>query len=251
MSVNYYCLHGYLGQAKDWDFLSEGKHTFCPDLFVGPTALGPHQKFANWAASFNAWVATNRLGKKRPNILVGYSMGGRLALYAGLSEPTLWQKIVLISTNPGMLAAKEKVERLKQDSQWAQRFRSNDLWSEVLNDWNNQAVFDGGGLVPNRIEDDFDRELLAKALENWSVGQQQINVDHLKPLSNLLHWVVGEEDSKYVALMDRLRDELPEAQFHVVRSAGHRVLQDNPLAISDLIDSIGGDPQQDQRGTSI
>lgn len=167
-----------------------------------------------WAKEFNEQVSREGLGRK--NFLVGYSLGGRLALHALNQNSALWEGIMAISTHPG-LELNHK-ERLKADEAWACRFE-NDPWYPLLADWMSQEVFKGSK-SPLRVESDFNRATLASLLRNYSLGKQKI-LSHDK-----VHWVVGERDAGYRAL-------LPEAT--VVPNAGHRVLFDNPEALKQLI----------------
>src|SRR5690606_21950754 len=102
--------------------------------------LGPQNNFAAWAKNFNTWVTEITQGS--PAYLVGYSLGGRLALHALKENPKLWQQVFLLSTNPGLQDDSARGIRARQDQAWAEKFKS-DPWDEVLEHWNAQAVFDG------------------------------------------------------------------------------------------------------------
>ena len=64
------------------------------------------------------------------NILIAYSLGGRLALHC-LCESNLWDGAILISAHPGFDKVTEKKEREKNDSHWASRFE-NEPWQDVI-----------------------------------------------------------------------------------------------------------------------
>lgn len=53
-------------------------------------------------------------------ILVGYSMGGRLALHA-LLEGGLWDAAILISPHPGLESEEERAARRAGDAEWGSR----------------------------------------------------------------------------------------------------------------------------------
>lgn len=75
--MNVYALHGFLTQPSLWDFLGLKIHAL--DIYSIP---GTTQN--EWAKHFNATIPT-----KNDNILIGYSLGGRLALHALLDQPNL------------------------------------------------------------------------------------------------------------------------------------------------------------------
>ena len=59
--------------------------------------------------------------------LLGYSMGGRLALYLLTRFPENWLGIVLESTSPGLESEKERSERIKHDASLAKKIENSDF----------------------------------------------------------------------------------------------------------------------------
>lgn len=53
--------------------------------------------------------------------LIGYSMGGRLALYLTLYFPQRFIKVILESTSPGLTTETAKLARIKSDAQIARK----------------------------------------------------------------------------------------------------------------------------------
>lgn len=198
-----WAIHGFLGKPSDWEGFD-----------VEPVTIGIAPSPEAWAEKFNESV----MHEKVRRTLIGYSMGGRLALHALIQRPDLWEKAILISTNPGIIEGKE--ERLIHDERWASRFE-NDPWYEVVADWMAQPIFKGSS-APLRLESDFDRKELACHLRSFSLGRQN-PLTHEKAI-----WVVGERDEK-------LRKMLPSAL--VIPNAGHRVIFDNPKKLKDLVES--------------
>src|SRR5206468_7878445 len=97
----------------------------------------------------------------RPDdVLLGYSLGGRLALQA-LLNGARYQRAVFISTR----IAPAEEGREQRDEQWAQRFEHDD-WETLMRDWDAQPLFGGHSMA--RREADFDRRELARQLREWS-----------------------------------------------------------------------------------
>ena len=156
-------------------------------------------------------------------VLVGYSMGGRLALQA-LAH---FDRAVIVSAGLNLEEGRE--ERRARDEAWAWRFE-HDPWDEVMRDWNAQPVF--GGHVVERFEHDYDRRELARQLRENSPGV-------LPPLAPRLHeieipilWVVGERDAAYVEAGKRAVSLLPNAELWICPNAGHRVPWEQPQAFA-------------------
>src|SRR3954466_10003273 len=81
---------------------------------------------------------------QRGEILLGYSLGGRLALQALLAGAH-YECAIFISTGLGIDDEVARQARRASDEAWAQRFE-NDDWDAVINAWNAQPVLAGPAL---------------------------------------------------------------------------------------------------------
>lgn len=213
MSV--FTLHGFLGRPTDWDHLSFEHQAI--DLFQQPIA----SSLEEWAQAFNTEVAKT----PGPHTLIGYSLGGRLALHALIDQPELWKQATLISTHPGLKTEKEREQRLQHDQQWAERFLT-EPWGQLMNAWNAQPVF-AGDTPPSRPEKDNNRETLAKALTNYSLGTQKNLRTTIGELSMPIKWVVGAKDVKFTQLSCELVFAHPNSTVAVVPGVGHRRVKES------------------------
>jgi 2-succinyl-6-hydroxy-2,4-cyclohexadiene-1-carboxylate synthase len=177
-------LPGFLGLQSDWDFLP-------------------------WEHS-----ATDG------DVLMGYSMGGRLALQ--LLERQTFNAAVIISA--GLNAPEEA--RKQRDEEWARRFESEE-WSSLMRAWNAQEVF--GGHVVDRREEDFDRAELARQLREYSPAV--LPPPNLESIETPILWIAGERDARYVEIARRAVARLPHAELWICPDAGHRVPWEQPDAL--------------------
>jgi 2-succinyl-6-hydroxy-2,4-cyclohexadiene-1-carboxylate synthase len=230
-------LHGFLGKPTDWDpFISE-TNILCPQVRVDTPDIFSQLKVPlelrmhDWAQDFNSEQKNHHLEK---NVLIGYSMGGRLALQALLDKPGLWDDVVLVSSHTGLMEEDgARQERLKLDAVWAHKFKT-EPWSDVLKAWNEQEVFRGSH-EPKREEKDFSREVLAETLVQWSLGQQDFVEDNLRSVQARIHLVAGEKDTKYRTFYEDLKKRGLAAEFHIVKGAGHRIIFDKPKELARLL----------------
>lgn len=185
-------LHGFLGLPRDWDFLPF-------DVITPPLDQIPMSG----------------------DTLLGYSMGGRLALRA-LIDGATYERAVIVSAGITIDAG-----RAQRDEVWARRFESEE-WSSLMRAWNAQPVF-GGHAMP-RDENDFDRAELARALRTWSPAALSPIAPRLHEIAIPVLWVVGANDAKYVAESERAMAVLPNAQLFVCEGAAHRVPWEQPDA---------------------
>lgn len=155
----------------------------------------------------------------RGDVLLGYSMGGRLALQ--MLEHQRFAKAIIVSAG---LNAPDS-ERIVRDDAWARRFESDD-WSSLMRDWNAQPVF--GGHALDRREEDYDRRELARQLRDWSPAV--LPPPRLEQIETPILWIAGERDAKYVEVAQHAVARLPHAELWICPGAGHRVPWEQPDA---------------------
>jgi 2-succinyl-6-hydroxy-2,4-cyclohexadiene-1-carboxylate synthase len=210
-------LHGFLGRPSDWDFFLSSHIKCTPvDLFsISPPSSG----LSTWGHACNQWI--KRRSEKKP-ILMGYSLGGRLAMHALIQNPSLYSGAIIISAHTGLVSREEKSRRFLRDQKWAERFLQ-DPWHEVTSDWNKQAVFQGKTSPFQREEKFFNRTVLAEALTGWSVAKQDNLKQTLTQLSLPVLWVAGEKDKKYADLATEMASIHPFSSSWIAKKTGHRV----------------------------
>jgi 2-succinyl-6-hydroxy-2,4-cyclohexadiene-1-carboxylate synthase len=201
-----WCLHGFLSRPSDWDFLRDaGFDVEAIDVFGGD----PLRELE--AASAD-------------DAILGYSMGGRIALEAMLARP--FAKAVIVAAGLNIEDEAERATRLAADERWARRFE-RDAWSAVVGDWNAQPLF-AHDRPMNRRESDYDRGQLAEALRIWSPARRPPLVARLPEIATPILWIVGSEDTKYVAVARHATSRLPHATLACIEGAGHRVAWQQP-----------------------
>ncbi len=200
-----WALHGAVGMAEDW-------------------APFPVQGIDLWQFLEDGECSLAEAGERIAALaqdgdtLIGYSMGGRLALHT--LGHRCWKKVILVSAHPGLESG--QAERLATDQEWAKKAEGD--WDEFLREWNGQAI-----LPPVRWGDREKlaarRKEIARSFRAWSLGRQQRFTDFPPSVS----WVVGENDAKFRALAP--------AHATVIPGVGHRAPWENPEAFSKFIQS--------------
>jgi 2-succinyl-6-hydroxy-2,4-cyclohexadiene-1-carboxylate synthase len=223
-----WCLHGFLGRGGDWATFRSAcaarglPAVETPDLFA-PSPFGPR---GGSLAAWGAWFAADVAGRDREPVIVGYSLGGRLALHALLAPAAAWHAAVIVSAHPGLAGDADRAQRRADDEQWARRFARAE-WPALLADWNARDVFDGTPAPGARPEGVYDRPALAAALRHWSLGIQEPLFDRLVTVRRRVLWIAGERDSTYVALAESAVRALPRGELRVAPASGHRVPWEN------------------------
>ena len=232
MTKQIFCIPGFLGEKKDFDFLLLPHEVV--ELF---TTLQSHESLVPFSA-FAPFLHDKVISHPTSNpIGFGYSLGGRLLLHAAISYPTLFSKLVIISSHPGLTSNEEKTARLIADRGWASRFQ-NDTWDDVINAWNSQNVLSGSGSAnphPKREESLFSKKALVHALTEWSLGKQEDLSSQIAALPMNILWIVGENDSKFKKIAFELSKKAPNIQLKIIPEAGHRVMWEKPEVIDTLV----------------
>lgn len=216
-----FALHGFLGSPDDWNILSGNvglRHDLnTPDLF----ASMPNGSMQEWAKAFNRHVAKSDTSRKG-SVLIGYSLGGRLALHALVEDPSLWSGAVIVSAQSGLADEKEKQARLETDKRWAARLEQEE-WLRWIDDWNAQAIFRHDPSMERRQPPKERQQMHAFALQNWSLGRQNDLSRELSLLNLPILWMVGAKDDKYLLEAGGMSFSHPLSRKAVIEGAGHRV----------------------------
>lgn len=224
--IECWCLHGSVGLASDWRELSSRLaerqiSTRAVDLWrfleCGPMPL------EQFGGAFNA-DASGNVDRGQSRMLVGYSMGGRLALHALLEKDHPWKAAVIIGAHPGLEDESERAARAGADAEWASKALLNN-WSDFLNAWNQQPVLQDAAIHDgkDRSRLQLRRREIARSFVDWSLGHQQPLWDRLGDIEIPVLWVVGEQDEKFRAIGERACELIPNAKLAIAPESGHRV----------------------------
>ncbi|GAB4295868.1 MAG: 2-succinyl-6-hydroxy-2,4-cyclohexadiene-1-carboxy late synthase [Oscillatoriaceae cyanobacterium] len=175
--------------------------------------------------------------------LVGYSMGGRLALYTLLHYPDRFQKVILESASPGLKTPQEQSQRRHLDEQTAQKLEAVNL-SEFLNNWYQQSLFatlqnhpQYAKLIQRRLQNN--PQELAKSLRMMGTGQQPSLWAQLPQNQIPLLLLAGEKDSKFIAINTEMAAACAAAQLEIIPQAGHNIhLENFPVYLRQLVNFL-------------
>lgn len=218
------CLHGFLGALDDWVPLAEAVG---PDVGVTSVALPGHGSpmVADFAGAVRELQALIRSQKEPPHV-VGYSMGGRIALAAALDPKPFIASLTVISASPGLPSAAACTERARADDRLAALLALRGL-NEFVRDWYAQPLFASLARRPALLRALLTRRARgraadrAAALRVLSVGRQPSLWRALPTLQSPALFIAGEGDVKYRDLLARAAGLCPRARLLTVPNAGH------------------------------
>jgi 2-succinyl-6-hydroxy-2,4-cyclohexadiene-1-carboxylate synthase len=227
-------LHGFMGSGADWDELATRLDQFSCQAIDLPG----HGSCNVEVNSFDACgdYVLEQLPAE-PCVLVGYSMGGRLALSLALQSPQRFSMLVLESASPGLKTELERAARRDHDEQLAHELETRNF-DAFLDDWYQQPVFASLQSAPEKLAALKQRRLqnrpqnLARTLRACSVGGQPSYWGELSQLAVPLRVVAGVDDPKYVAIAQEIAGTTPNADVAIVRHSGHTTHFENPEAFA-------------------
>ncbi|QIN79929.1 2-succinyl-6-hydroxy-2,4-cyclohexadiene-1-carboxylate synthase [Rubrobacter marinus] len=225
-------LHGFMGSSGDWrevlQAIGDEAFAVAVDLPGHGASLGlPPEVYAFEGAARAVIGVLNELGIDRAS-LVGYSMGGRLALYLALRHPERCSGLFLESASPGLRDAEERASRRAADEEKARRLESEDF-ETFLRDWYRQPLFASlardEGLLRRTLEERRrnDPAELARSLRGMGTGSQPSLWEELSGLRVPALAVAGELDEKFVGISRRMAELGPCIEAATVPGVGHNV----------------------------
>ena len=182
--------------------------------------------------------------------LLGYSMGGRLALALAKiiyeQRPSQIRGLILESAHPGLADEEQKSIRRQADNRWAQRFATEPL-ARVLADWYQQAVFSSlsegekGQLISMKIAHygDTGRLALSAQLYAFGLSQQADYSDFIVSGRLPVSYISGALDAKFTAIATRLVERTKKSSARLCHllalDAGHNIHFQNPQWMAESI----------------
>ncbi|NDJ61930.1 MAG: 2-succinyl-6-hydroxy-2,4-cyclohexadiene-1-carboxylate synthase [Chloroflexi bacterium] len=239
-------LHGFTGSAEHWsphrDSFAARYTTLVIDLLghgATESPTDPNRYRIEHAAQDLAALLT-ALSASRAHI-VGYSMGGRLALYFALTYPAAVRSLVLESASPGLADPGERAQRAAADAQRADRIERAGIVAFV-DDWERLPLFASQARLPSATRDRLRAQRLrnspsglANSLRGMSTGVQPSLWNRLGALERPVLLLTGALDPKFVAIAQRMYAVLPHARHITVPDAGHTIHLEQPDAFSQHV----------------
>ena len=231
-------LHGFTGSSRSWGdpvidaMRQQGILPIALDLpGHGPRAEAPSRGFTLDDAIAAVDAKTRNLDHYD---LIGYSMGGRIALHVALARPDRVRKLVLESASPGLSSNAERIERREGDSQLATSIEREGI-ANFVERWEKLAIFASQkGLPPevrNRVRNqrmENKPAALACALRGLGTGTLSSLWDRLECVECPTLLIVGASDIKFVSIARKMESFIPHACLVEVEGVGHAVHLESP-----------------------
>lgn len=238
-------LHGFMGAGADWLPIAENyaNRSFClmPDLPGHGRnihlPLAQPLDFESVANELNLFLEHLNLNRVS---LVGYSLGGRIALYAALKLPQKIRALVLESCHAGIVDEQARRERAEADDRQAETVLTHGLETFVER-WYEMDLFRTLQSQPRLLAEikekrkKNDPRWVAKIIAALSPGQQPPLWAKLGALPMPVLLIAGELDSKYTELAAKMSQQIPDARLEIIPGVGHNVHLENPKQFGKVV----------------
>ena len=227
-------VHGFLGSPEDW---SDVRAQLNPAINCECVSL---RDLGSASIAGAADTLAIQLAKNPCDVLVGYSMGGRIALELASKQPELAPRLVLFSTSTGLHDADDRRARAEQDDARAVDLREHGM-REFTRSWYELPMF-----AQFRAHASFartrarrligDAEFWAGCVADCSPGRTECRENDLARLASRTIMAVGDRDDYYVAFALRAASLAPTLTVEMIAGAGHVLPLEAPSACADIIE---------------
>jgi 2-succinyl-6-hydroxy-2,4-cyclohexadiene-1-carboxylate synthase len=241
-------LHGFTGSAACWGSLLDslageyGLRVIALDLpghGRSDTPADP-RRYAIERSRQDVLAALQRLGVSRGQaLLLGYSMGGRVALYTAFSG--FFRALILESASPGLADPAEREQRRRSDETLAASIEREGV-AAFVERWENLPLFASQRALPHPRREELHRQRLrnsaaglAQSLRGAGTGVQPCLHARLPGLHLPVLLLAGELDAKFTALTRGMALALPQSRVQIVPAAGHTIHAERPQEYLSLV----------------
>jgi len=239
-------LHGFTGSSVNWEgvtaVLSNHFRLITVDLLGHGRTDSPTEpaRYHMEKASVDLIALLDKLGVAQ-TALLGYSMGGRLALYTAVHHPHRISRLILESASPGLADETERAARRQRDDALADQIERDgisdfvDFW-ESLGLWESQKrLSEETRLALRRQRLQNNPAGLADSLRGMGSGVQPSLWPQLARLNMPVLLLAGALDEKFVGINRQMAVKISTARLEIVAGAGHTIHVERPSIFNDLL----------------
>ncbi len=240
-------LHGFTGSAAGWGYhldalAAYGLRVIALDLLGHGQSDAPDDplRYTIERCQQDILAALQKLGvNKGQAILLGYSMGGRIALYTAFSG--FFRALILESSSAGLEDPVEREQRRISDEALATSIEQDGVQAFVER-WEKLPLFASQGSLTLECRETLHKQRLqnrarglAQSLRGVGLGVQPSLYTRLPTLRLPALLIAGELDAKFTTIARHMAQALPQSQLRIIPGAGHTVHLERPGEFVSLV----------------
>ena len=224
-------IHGFTGSALAMKSLSDR----LPGRRIVPALIG-HGRSESPVSSLREQLTAT------PTAIVGYSMGGRVALNFAVNHPEKVRSLTLIGASPGIANDSARLDRRDADNKLAASI--SDLGVKAfIESWVDMPMWES---LRNKLTATQWQESIAERQTNHPLGLanslRASGTGNMNPLHEALRTLkvptlllVGDKDQKFLQIAHDMSTALPNASIQVIADSGHATHLEQPDATATAI----------------
>ncbi len=227
-------LHGFTGNVDTWKFLfplycNQYQLIMVDIIGHGKTeALVDVERYRMEQIARDLKEILEKLSISKAHVL-GYSMGGRLALTFANLYPQCVRSLILESASPGLETEDERSERRKQDQRLAECIMSGGM-EAFVESWENIPLFESQKRLPLEQQLNIHNQRLtnsplglANSLLGMGTGSQPSWWEELENMKMPVLLITGELDLKFCKIAERMHQRLRNCEWKIINDVGHAI----------------------------
>lgn len=240
-------LHGFTGTLQTWEpFINDWSRSFKLILIdiIGHGKTDHPEDVDRYSMDnvvHDLKEILHTLNIKKVHLL-GYSMGGRVALSFSILYPEYVLSLILESSSPGLEPEEERLARIDKDNQLAERIERVgihefvDYWEKIplfstqeqrLSDVRKQSI------RQERLENST--QGLANSLRGMGTGVQPSWWDRLAYFQKPVLLLVGEDDQKFCMIGEKMHKLFPNSKILIINDTGHAIHVEQPEIFGKIV----------------
>lgn len=225
-------LHGFTGDYSTWSsFCGDwGKHSklIMPDILGHGKTDSPHdtKRYSIELLAKDLNSLLHVMGISQVDLL-GYSMGGRLALTFAILYPEKVRRLILESSSPGLPTKEEQDFRCMKDNELAEFILEKGVLSFVEY-WENIPLFSTMKRQPDQVKEMIRKQRLsnnprglAGSLKGMGTGVQPSWWKNLQSIEHQVLLVTGDLDTKFCFIAEKMMGMLKKGTWMTISNSGH------------------------------
>ncbi|WP_342540989.1 2-succinyl-6-hydroxy-2,4-cyclohexadiene-1-carboxylate synthase [Heyndrickxia sp. FSL K6-6286] len=176
--------------------------------------------------------------------VLGYSMGGRLALTFATCFPDMVSMLLLESVSPGLKTEEARIERRHQDERLAKRIIEEgiesfvDYWTDIPL-FKTQKRLDKARIEQIRWQRLQNNPLgLANSLIGMGTGSMPSLWRKLSTLEMPVYLITGSLDEKFCLIAKEMQKWIPNARHETILDAGHAIHVEDSRKFGTIIEEF-------------
>ena len=173
--------------------------------------------------------------------MLGYSMGGRLALSFAIQYPELVRKLILESSSPGLQTEEERTNRRKNDEKLCRFIEENGI-EQFVDYWENISLFSTQKMLPKQMQEAIKNQRLqnnslglCNSLKGMGTGSQASWWEHLQRFHVETLLLTGLQDEKFCSIAKKMEKLMSNAKWISVEQSGHAIHVEQPEKFGTIV----------------